>query len=66
MSSTTTPECLHGSSTENQQVQSNQTVETPINWRENYIRTKLYAHQDMGDSYDALVLSLLAPNKVEN
>jgi hypothetical protein len=45
----------------------------PINWRENYIRTKLYAHQNFnGDqsAYDALVVSLLSPplnkTRVEN
>jgi len=35
--------------------------EPKINWRENYIRTKLYAYQGGNQSaYDALVISLLA------
>ena len=65
MSSIRTPEYLHGSTIlTNQQVQS--TVMTDkghdINWRDNYIRTKLYAHQDSNvdqSAYDALVVSLL-------
>lgn len=50
------------------QVQSTLNVVTKkghdINWRENYIRTKLYAHQDTNvdqSAYDALVVSLLRP-----
>ena len=44
-------------------------TETKINWRENYIRTKLYAHRGGNhtvdhtvdqSAYDALVISLLA------
>ena len=67
MSSIRTPEYLHGSTIlTNQQVQSNHKVMTnkrhDINWRDNYIRTKLYAHQDSNvdqSAYDALVVSLL-------
>lgn len=44
-------------------------TEPKINWRENYIRTKLYAHRGGNhtvdhtvdqSAYDALVISLLA------
>ena len=37
-----------------------------INWRDNYIRTKLHAHQDSNvdqSAYDALVVSLLLPSQ---
>ena len=71
MSLTTTPKCLSRSlnKVSDQQVQS--TVMTnkghDINWRDNYIRTKLYAHQDTNvdqSAYDALVVSLLSPLNV--
>lgn len=61
MSSTITPR--------GQQVQSNDNVVTDkgvnISWRDNYIRTKLYAHQNTNvdqSAYDALVVSLLCPS----
>lgn len=50
----------------NEQIQSNQEVPSNINWHENYIRTKLYAHQDSSvdqSAYDALVVSLLQPSR---
>jgi len=68
-----TPKCLSRSSNKvsDQQVQS--TVITDkghdINWRDNYIRTKLYAHQDTNvdqSAYDALVISLLSPLNVDH
>ena len=69
MSLTTTPKCLSVSTNKvsNQPVQSLKTNKGPdINWHDNYIRTKLYAHQDTNvdqSAYDALVVSLLSPQR---
>lgn len=69
MSLTTTPKCSSGSTNKvsNQQVQSLKTNNGhDINWRDNYIRTKLYAHRDTNvdqSAYDALVVSLLSTPK---
>lgn len=47
--------------TEPEPTEPTEPTEPKINWRENYIRTKLYAYQGGNQSaYDALVISLLA------
>jgi len=67
MSLTTTPKCLSVSTNKVSPVQSLKTDKGPdINWHDNYIRTKLYAHQDTNvdqSAYDALVVSLLSPQR---
>lgn len=67
MSLTTTPTCLSVSTNKVSPVQSLKTDNgSDINWRDNYIRTKLYVHQDWNmdqSAYDALVDSLLSPQR---